>query len=1208
MPHFLTTITRWNQFRAQQLSRVSPKPRFGIVDGYYNRNTRATIYITTIKTTIIPNDNPPNNRFSTEAKSYSKYSFYTRPVSQVSLTTVSAALAQDKDDEHDHYVSPFHQISGKTIENTAAAVLYLRQRKHRMEKSSLDLELGEGIEKKSRWTDEEDHDYEDESDDWIFDNSYDYLSSGNVNVAMGQPSSSFGEKNISNFSDNTFPHHSNRNTVQLADETDGRGNESTQWSLPYVEDAFETFSSRSLEENQTKIFPSTQDCSKEYGSSFAKQFNAIEYMKWFDPVRPPPPSNLEELQIWLECEMQQETVLRFQKAIDDARDRKDYASLSAVQKQIVRWFEPLKQEISSRQRAYVLKETDENLTYEGSNRYGPLLCALSPAKLAVIAAHEAIIFTLLKSPNGRNGVAFAALAKRLGDAVEDEVVIHRLLHKRFKESQLRTKSFGLPDSMTDVEPLDEKCFETPTENDFENDDIQGNKTSKIREWTYTSSHLQSYLDEISKLQPSAKKRRVIRYAIRRARDVLDKDEEWPIEDKVQLGAALFEILLKTATVIADAETEMAFTYEKRWTKKDKTQSFVSLNERIYNMFVNDKLNSFTVLATRFKPMIVPPKPWMKLDEGGYRMLQADLLRFHGCNIQKEVLSLANLSIVFDGLNALGSIKWKVNKKILHIAKECWNLNIPLGDIPTRTDFDLPPEPIRPDLPRCLLDKSSESYKAYKEKHQEYLLALARYNRIKQKNMDLRSLRCSAILKLDQAEKFQDFEQIYFPYNMDFRGRAYPIPPHLSNIGSDLCRGILCFAEAKPLGERGFYWLKVHLANFAGKDKLSFDERAQFVDNNLEQLRDSVMNPFGGQRWWMSLEDPFQGLATCHEIISAIDSGDPTTYRCSLPVHMDGSCNGLQHYAALGRDLIGGKAVNLCATNEPQDVYVGVMHEVVKRVAKEAERELEFDVSDATNLNTQQKKDLYNNRSAKLVNGLIDRGVVKRTVMTSVYGVTFIGARQQIQEKIEDKLESQGIDVFDKNTEIFHACGYLAKVTMETIGDLFSGAKGTMNWLTQCARLITQHGYPVAWISPIGLPAIQPYRQKKSATLVTLLQTVTLTSESDDLPIHKQRQVSAFPPNYIHSLDSSHMLLTALAMHRRGLTFSAVHDSFWTHPCDVDEMNSVLRNVFIDLYNQPLLEKQREIWQMRYPDLEFPPLPDKGQLDLDEVKRAPYFFQ
>jgi DNA-directed RNA polymerase len=177
-----------------------------------------------------------------------------------------------------------------------------------------------------------------------------------------------------------------------------------------------------------------------------------------------------------------------------------------------------------------------------------------------------------------------------------------------------------------------------------------------------------------------------------------------------------------------------------------------------------------------------------------------------------------------------------------------------------------------------------------------------------------------------------------------------------------------------------------------------------------------------------------------------------------------------------------------------------------------------------------------------------------------------------------------------------------------MGDLFQGARQTMNWLTTCARLITQHGYPVAWLSPIGLPALQPYRQKKSSTLVTLLQTVTLIEDGDDLPIHKQRQVSAFPPNYVHSLDSSHMLLTALEMERRGLTFSAVHDSFWTHACDVDEMNVALRDVFVDLYEQPLLEQLLNTWKLRYPEIDFPDVPERGSLDLNEIKESKYFFQ
>lgn len=79
------------------------------------------------------------------------------------------------------------------------------------------------------------------------------------------------------------------------------------------------------------------------------------------------------------------------------------------------------------------------------------------------------------------------------------------------------------------------------------------------------------------------------------------------------------------------------------------------------------------------------------------------------------------------------------------------------------------------------------------------------------------------LKLWIGEKFKN-ERIYYPHNVDFRGRAYPIPPNLNHIGSDLCRGLLLFDEAKPLGPGGLGWIKVHLANLHGHNKVSFRER------------------------------------------------------------------------------------------------------------------------------------------------------------------------------------------------------------------------------------------------------------------------------------------------------------------------------------------------------------------------------------------------
>ena len=51
-----------------------------------------------------------------------------------------------------------------------------------------------------------------------------------------------------------------------------------------------------------------------------------------------------------------------------------------------------------------------------------------------------------------------------------------------------------------------------------------------------------------------------------------------------------------------------------------------------------------------------------------------------------------------------------------------------------------------------------------------------------------------------------------------------------------------FGEAKPLGERGLLWLKIHLSNLYGYDKATFEERAEFVHKHLDDIFDSAVNP------------------------------------------------------------------------------------------------------------------------------------------------------------------------------------------------------------------------------------------------------------------------------------------------------------------------------------------------------------------------------
>lgn len=137
-----------------------------------------------------------------------------------------------------------------------------------------------------------------------------------------------------------------------------------------------------------------------------------------------------------------------------------------------------------------------------------------------------------------------------------------------------------------------------------------------------------------------------------------------------------------------------------------------------------------------------------------------------------------------------------------------------------------------------------------------------------------------------ARKMKDEDGFYYPHNLDFRGRAYPMHPYLNHLGSDLCRGILEFAEGRPLGTSGLRWLKIHLANVygGGVDKLSYEGRVAFSENHVEDIFDSAERPLEGKRWWLGAEDPFQCLATCINIAEALRSPSPETAISYMPIH------------------------------------------------------------------------------------------------------------------------------------------------------------------------------------------------------------------------------------------------------------------------------------------------------------------------------------
>ncbi len=64
---------------------------------------------------------------------------------------------------------------------------------------------------------------------------------------------------------------------------------------------------------------------------------------------------------------------------------------------------------------------------------------------------------------------------------------------------------------------------------------------------------------------------------------------------------------------------------------------------------------------------------------------------------------------------------------------------------------------------------------------------------------------------------------------------------------------------------------------------------------------------------------------------------------------------------------------------------------------------------------------------------MDRKLVKQTVMTSVYGITRIGAREQFSARLRER-------GWHNEPEVFRCSWYLTNLTLGALGELFKNAK------------------------------------------------------------------------------------------------------------------------------------------------------------------------
>ncbi|XP_069106002.1 DNA-directed RNA polymerase, mitochondrial-like [Argopecten irradians] len=528
------------------------------------------------------------------------------------------------------------------------------------------------------------------------------------------------------------------------------------------------------------------------------------------------------------------------------------------------------------------------------------------------------------------------------------------------------------------------------------------------------------------------------------------------------------------------------------------------------------------------PSTIPPVPWTSLYHGIHLIGNAELIRTPAAKDperQKKLvydkMSSSDILSIFDVLNYIGSCPWITNKEVLKIQLEVFRNN---GSKEMNVPLPAPPVPLH-------------LKKKFNRKEDKQMLI--EKNAWTKKSFEMNSLWYSCLWMLTIAKEFSD-KPFWLPLNLDYRGRVYCCSSILQYQSNDLTRSLFLFANGKPLGEKGLDWLKIHLINLTGlKKRFSNKDRLEYANQMMDKILDSADNPLKGEQWWLQSDEPWQTLACCMEIAKAIRSDDPTKFISHFPVHQDGSCNGLQHYAALGRDKSGAKSINLDSSEAPEDVYSDIMEMV----------------------ELQRQEDEKNGKEiAKMVAPYITRKVVKRPVMTSVYGVTHFGARLQVQQVLKE------IPGFPEE-HLKEISAYIVDTIMSNLKKKFQTAGIIQEWFNEVAKA-TSAGLKkhVEWKTPLGLLVVQMADK-------SFLQKNPITKETRRViypDTIKQRQ--SFPPNFIHSLDSVHMMLTALHCMKKGLTFSSVHDCFWTHACDIDTMNKICREQFVVLHSQPLLQQ------------------------------------
>ena len=366
------------------------------------------------------------------------------------------------------------------------------------------------------------------------------------------------------------------------------------------------------------------------------------------------------------------------------------------------------------------------------------------------------------------------------------------------------------------------------------------------------------------------------------------------------------------------------------------------------------------------------------------------------------------------------------------------------------------------------------------------------------------------------------------------------------------------------------YFKAYGANCFGNmlNKKSWVDRSKWIDENEKD----IINYTNGVLI-SKAENKLLFTAFCIEYnkwLQSYNNIETSYFETHLPIQLDATCNGYQHLSLLISDYDMAKELNLVKSSKediPKDYYGFIILKLIDFFKNKLK---------SNNLSKEDK-----NCYKRLSRIIITRSTIKKAIMTIPYNVSTLNMVKYIKEHFinicEDKNKWSIYDLIyqhkeDPNIILSNKDIYLlASSLREVLFSNFPRLKLLVLYLKTVAKIFNKLDLHIPWGTGSGLLVNQSYTSSEDIKLRPFsYDRSSFTLKVSTGRLSGNKQIRAFMPNLIHSLDATALaLLVEYLFNTKGefKNFYAIHDCFAVTANNVDMLIKNLKLVYVKIYSE-----------------------------------------